>query len=43
MTGSAGARTGFGLTSVRDRISSVGGELSLVSTAGAGTLIKVRI
>jgi signal transduction histidine kinase len=41
--GIGGARTGFGLTSVRDRISSVGGELSLVSTAGAGTLIKVRI
>ncbi len=41
--GIGGARTGFGLTSVRDRISSVGGELSLVSTVGAGTLIKVRI
>jgi signal transduction histidine kinase len=41
--GIGGARTGFGLTSVRDRISSVGGEFSLVSTAGAGTLIKVRI
>jgi signal transduction histidine kinase len=41
--GIGGARTGFGLMSVRDRISSVGGELSLVSTAGAGTLIKVRI
>jgi signal transduction histidine kinase len=38
-----GARAGFGLTSLRDRIASVGGELTLHSPAGAGTSVRAEI
>lgn len=38
-----GARTGFGLTSVRDRVASIGGSMSLHSPPGAGTRLTVTI
>jgi signal transduction histidine kinase len=41
--GSGGARTGFGLTSVRDRVASIGGSMSLHSPPGAGTRLTVTI
>lgn len=41
--GVGGARAGFGLTSLRDRIASVGGELTLHSPPGAGTSIRAEI
>jgi signal transduction histidine kinase len=41
--GVGGARAGFGLTSLRDRIASVGGELTLHSPAGAGTSVRAEI
>lgn len=41
--GVGGAQPGFGLTSVRDRVTSIGGELTLHSPAGAGTRIQVRL
>lgn len=41
--GIGGAREGFGLTSLRDRVASVGGELTLDSPPGAGTSIKAEI
>jgi signal transduction histidine kinase len=41
--GIGGASSGYGLTSVRDRVSSVGGNLSVHSPPGAGTRIKVAI
>ena len=41
--GSGGARAGFGLTSIRDRVASVGGNLSLHSPPGAGTRITMTI
>ena len=37
------ARTGFGLTSVRDRVASVGGSMSLHSPPGAGTRLTATI
>ena len=41
--GCGGARTGFGLTSVRDRAASIGGSMSLHSPPGAGTRLTVTI
>jgi signal transduction histidine kinase len=41
--GVGGAHPGFGLTSVRDRVTSIGGELTLRSPAGAGTRIQVLL
>ena len=41
--GIGGAREGFGLTSLRDRVASVGGELTLDSPPGAGTSIRAEI
>jgi signal transduction histidine kinase len=41
--GIGGARPGFGLTSVRDRVASVGGNMSLHSPPGAGTHLTVTI
>jgi signal transduction histidine kinase len=41
--GIGGAREGFGLTSLRDRIASVGGEFTVDSPPGAGTSITVEI
>jgi signal transduction histidine kinase len=41
--GIGGAREGFGLTSLRDRVASVGGELTLDSPVGAGTSIRAEI
>jgi signal transduction histidine kinase len=37
------ARTGFGLTSIRDRVASVGGSMSLHSPPGAGTRLTATI
>lgn len=34
---------GFGLVSMRERIHAVGGEISVISKPGAGTLIEVRV
>ena len=41
--GVGGAREGFGLTSLRDRVGSVGGSLTLESPPGAGTSIRAEI
>jgi signal transduction histidine kinase len=41
--GIGGAQEGFGLTSLRDRVASVGGELTLDSPPGAGTSIRAEI
>ncbi|MEU6258621.1 histidine kinase [Streptomyces sp. NPDC047043] len=41
--GIGGAHLGYGLTSVRDRVSAVGGRLSLYSPEGSGTTIQVTI
>lgn len=41
--GVGGAKEGFGLTSLRDRVASVGGEFTVVSPPGAGTSITVEI
>ncbi|TDW88293.1 histidine kinase [Kribbella pratensis] len=41
--GVGGAREGFGLTSLRDRVASVGGEFTVDSPPGAGTSITVEI
>ena len=38
-----GAREGFGLTSLRDRVAAQGGELTLDSPPGAGTSIRAEI
>lgn len=41
--GVGGAKEGFGLTSLRDRVASVGGEFTVESPPGAGTAIRVEI
>ena len=41
--GVGGASEGFGLTSLRDRVASVGGEFTVDSPPGAGTSITVEI
>ncbi|WP_328988521.1 sensor histidine kinase [Kribbella sp. NBC_01245] len=41
--GVGGAKEGFGLTSLRDRVASVGGEITVDSPPGAGTSIRVEI
>jgi len=41
--GNGGAVDGFGVTSMRDRVASVGGTFSLASPSGLGTQIKVVI
>jgi signal transduction histidine kinase len=41
--GVGGAGEGFGLTSLRDRVASAGGELWLSSPAGAGTEVRVEV
>nr|WP_238350845.1 sensor histidine kinase [Kribbella shirazensis] len=41
--GVGGAREGFGLTSLRDRVASVGGEFTVESAPGAGTSIRAEI
>ena len=41
--GCGGASTGFGLTSVRDRVASAGGNMSLYSPPGAGTRLTATI
>jgi signal transduction histidine kinase len=41
--GIGGARDGYGLTAARDRVASVGGQLSVHSPPGAGTQIRVEI
>jgi signal transduction histidine kinase len=41
--GVGGASEGFGLTSLRDRVGSVGGSLTLESPPGAGTSIRAEI
>jgi signal transduction histidine kinase len=41
--GIGGAREGFGLTSLRDRVAAQGGELTLDSPPGAGTSIRAEI
>ena len=41
--GRGGAHPGYGLTSIRDRVASVGGQLSIHSPTGAGTVITVEI
>lgn len=41
--GVGGASEGFGLTSLRDRVASVGGSLTLDSPPGAGTAIRAEI
>jgi signal transduction histidine kinase len=41
--GSGGASSGFGLTSVRDRVASVGGNVTLHSPPGGGTGLTVTI
>ncbi len=41
--GVGGATDGFGLTSLRDRVASAGGELWISSPAGAGTEVRVEV
>ena len=41
--GCGGATEGFGITALRDRVASVGGELSVSSPAGAGTEVRVEM
>jgi len=41
--GIGGATDGFGLTSLRDRVASVGGELWISSPAGSGTEVRVEV
>ncbi len=41
--GVGGATDGFGLTSLRDRVASAGGELWVSSPAGAGTEVRVEV
>jgi signal transduction histidine kinase len=41
--GVGGARDGFGITSLRDRVASVGGELTVSSPTGAGTSVRAVI
>ena len=41
--GIGGAEPGFGLASVRDRVSAIGGQFVLQSPAGAGTRLQVTI
>jgi signal transduction histidine kinase len=41
--GVGGAKEGFGLTSLRDRVASVGGDFTVESPPGAGTAIRVEI
>jgi signal transduction histidine kinase len=41
--GVGGAKEGFGLTSLRDRVASVGGEFTMESPPGAGTSIRAEI
>ncbi|GAA3346419.1 hypothetical protein GCM10020358_57340 [Amorphoplanes nipponensis] len=41
--GVGGARPGFGLTSVRDRVLSIGGALTVHSPAGGGTTIAAGL
>jgi signal transduction histidine kinase len=41
--GVGGAADGFGLSSIRDRVSAVGGELFIDSPAGGGTRVRVEI
>ncbi|MDT3442733.1 histidine kinase [Pseudofrankia sp. BMG5.37] len=41
--GVGGARGSFGLTSIRDRVAALGGELTLASPAGGGTRLEVTL
>lgn len=41
--GVGGAREGFGITSLRDRVASAGGELWISSPAGEGTEVRVEV
>jgi len=41
--GLGGAHAGFGLTSIHDRVTALGGTLALHSPAGAGTRVEVTI
>jgi signal transduction histidine kinase len=41
--GVGGARNGYGLTSVRDRVDGLGGRVRLHSPPGAGTTLSVEL
>ena len=41
--GRGGARAGFGLTALRDRVAALGGHIEVVSPAGLGTTIRAEL
>jgi signal transduction histidine kinase len=41
--GRGGAREGFGLTALRDRVTALGGRLDIVSPLGAGTTVRAEV
>jgi signal transduction histidine kinase len=38
-----GEKGGLGLTSIRERVEGLGGELNIVSSPGQGTALKVNV
>ena len=39
----AGAKGGLGLTSIRERVEGLGGELNVISSPGEGTTLRVDV
>jgi hypothetical protein len=41
--GLGGARSGFGLTALRDRVTALGGRIEVISPVGRGTTIRAEL